>query len=160
MKKDNHFDIAIIGGGAQATAFISGIYSNFINKNIEKKIRIIVIDKAENHGCGKVYNIDFPCILMNTPSTDLSIMINDPFDFKKWLEVNSKNLELSEKNIEYVPRKVFGFYLKEKLEFFIAELKKKNIEILKNFILNTFNNHKYLINKIIDPSVYKKKWII
>ncbi|WGL60884.1 FAD/NAD(P)-binding protein [Pigmentibacter sp. JX0631] len=131
MKKDNYYDIAIIGGGAQATAFISGIYSNFIKKNIEKKIKIIVIDRIENYGCGKVYNQDYPWLLMNTPSTDLSININDSNDFKKWLQANSKTLELSEKNIEYVPRKIFGFYLKEKLEFFIEELKKKNIEIIK-----------------------------
>ncbi|MGY3802582.1 FAD/NAD(P)-binding protein [Pigmentibacter ruber] len=149
MKRDNYFDIAIIGGGAQATAFLSGIYLNSVNKNIDKKIRIIVIDKSENFGCGNVYNQDYSWILMNTPSTDLSIILNDKYDFKNWLETHYEKLELSKENKEYAPRKVFGFYLKERFDYFIKELKNKNINIIKKEALAKKINLEDIENKIM-----------
>jgi uncharacterized NAD(P)/FAD-binding protein YdhS len=66
---------------------------------------------------------------MNTPTTDLSIMKNDPFDFFKWVELNKNELSLLNDNLEFVPRSVFGLYLKEKYHFFKKELIKYSITV-------------------------------
>ncbi len=135
MKNKNNYDLAIIGGGAQATAFISAINNYFKNKNYGKTVNILIIDKKNNFGCGKVYNKDFPWILMNTPTTDLSIIKEDQNDFKNWVELNYNKFELDNKQLEYLPRSVFGYYLKEKLDLFIENLKTKNIFISKKELL-------------------------
>lgn len=127
MKIKNDYDIVVIGGGAQGTAFLSSIYHFVMNHNISHFIKIGVIDKKENMGCGQVYNNDYPWIIMNTPTTDLSIMKNEPFDFFKWVESNKNELSLLNNNTEFVPRSVFGLYLKEKYYFFQKELIKYSI---------------------------------
>lgn len=131
MKNETKYDIAIVGGGAQATAFISAIHNFFKDKHCPKKVKILIIDKNENFGCGKVYNKDFPWILMNTPVMDLSIIKNDPYDFKNWVALNHKQFELKQEHLEYLPRAVFGCYLKDRLNSFIENLEHKNISITK-----------------------------
>lgn len=155
MENKNLYDLTIIGGGAQATAFIAALYSYF-NKNASDRIlKISLIDKITNFGCGNVYNKDYPWILMNTPSTDLSVIKNMPNDFKSWVEDNYQKFELNISQLEYLPRSVFGYYLSERLDNFIEQLKYKNILISKinniakninynekeNFVEITLNNN-------------------
>ena len=126
----NKFDIIVIGGGAQGTAFISSIYLYFKNQNkFSNDIKIGVVDKNENIGCGQVYNEDYPWILMNTPTTDLSVDYENSYDFSKWIELNKNNLTLLNHNLEFVPRCTFGKYLKEKFYFFKQELFKFGVLI-------------------------------
>lgn len=129
--QDKIFDILIIGAGAQAIAFISSLHNLFNNKYClgTYNLKIGVVDKFENFGCGKVYNLDYPWILMNTPTGDLSVVIDSPHDFSDWVK-SKENLVLCDHNRDFVPRSVFGLYLKEKFLFFKNELMKK-IFILK-----------------------------
>ena len=142
---ESNYDIAVIGGGAQATAFISSIYIFFLNKNEYHKIKIGVIDKKENFGCGNVYNKDYPWILMNTPTSDLSVIKGNPHDFSDWVKLNINKIFLCNNDKEFVPRSVFGLYLKDKYKFFKNELIKKGVIIddIDDFstdILNTNQN--------------------
>lgn len=123
----NNYDIIVIGGGAQGTAFISSIYDYFSNHNLKTYIKIGVIDKKENIGCGIVYNNDYPWILMNTPTGDLSVVKTSPHDFSTWVKENQNNLSLLNNNTEFVPRSVFGLYLKEKYNYFKNELLKYSV---------------------------------
>ncbi len=143
---DTNYDIIVIGAGAQATAFLSAIYSFNIKKNEYLNIKIGVIDKKENIGCGNIYNKDYPWILMNTPTSDLSVIKDSPNDFSDWVKDNINKLFLCNNDSCFVPRSVFGLYLKDKYYFFKKELINKGIFIdsLNDFctdILNTDKNN-------------------
>lgn len=127
--QDPSYDIVVIGGGAQATAFLSAIYHFITVNNKYLHIKIGIVDKKENFGCGNVYQDDYPWILMNTPTTDLSVVKNKPNDFSDWVKCNLDHLLLCNHDQQFVPRKVFGQYLKDRFYFFRAELIKKNIFI-------------------------------
>jgi uncharacterized NAD(P)/FAD-binding protein YdhS len=127
--QDSNYDIIVIGGGAQATAFLSSIYHFIMKNNKYINIKIGVIDKKENLGCGNVYNYDYPWILMNTPTSDLSVVKEKPHDFSEWVNYNIDKLSLCDNDSTFVPRSVFGLYLKDKYHFFKLELMHKGIFI-------------------------------
>lgn len=143
--KESSFDILVIGGGAQATSFLASIYHFIIKNNKFLNIKIGVIDKRDNLGCGNIYNHDYPWILMNTPTSDLSVVKDKPQDFSEWVNNNIDKLFLCNNDNNFVPRSVFGIYLKDKYYFFKSELLKKGIFIediddLSTDILHTNEN--------------------
>ncbi|APJ04619.1 FAD/NAD(P)-binding protein [Silvanigrella aquatica] len=130
---ENKYDIIIIGAGAQAISFLAGICSYIKKNDNHYNLKIGIIDKKENFGCGRVYNHDFPWILMNTPATDLSIDKNNRFEFYEWIKKTIDPSILLENNYDFVPRNVFGLYLKDKYIDFKNQLYNKGI-ILEDII--------------------------
>lgn len=160
----NDFDFIIIGGGAQATAFISSIYYIISKSNLYYNLKIGVIDKKENLGCGNIYNQDYPWILMNTPSTDLSVLINNPYDFSEWVDQYIDKSSLYDKEAKFLPRSIFGQYLKQKYYFFKDELEKKGvlIENINDLSIDViYEENKQDIKIILKSGNYvKAKYII
>ena len=157
-----HFDILVIGAGAQATAFLSSIYHIIKRNNKIHNIKIGVIDKKENIGCGNIYNHDYPWIIMNTPTTDLSVVKNNPNHFFEWVKKNSQKLSLN--NTEFISRSTFGSYLKESFYFFVNELKTNGVivETIDSLCSDIISHHKkeYIDIVLSSNKILHSKYIV
>lgn len=125
MNRNTLFDVVVIGAGASATAFITSFYT--LHKSSKTPIKIAVVDKKENVGCGEIYKEDFSWLLMNTPTENLSAQIGCHNDFERWAK---KNAPTNYKNARFVPRHLFGSYLKNKFLFVQKKAAKNNLLIM------------------------------
>lgn len=167
--ENSKFDIIILGAGAQATAFLSAIYSITTKTKKIPNFTIGIVDKQENYGCGNIYNEDYPWILMNTPISDLSVELNDSNDFSEWIQ---KNLDLycTAKTNNYVSRSIFGKYLNYKFNFYKNSLLKNGILVetinslaieitdnpIKNEVIITLENKTLLFTKNLVIAIGKE----
>lgn len=152
------FDVAIVGGGAAAVSYFDAL-SRLLILN-KKRASVIIFDKEANFGIGEVYTDDYPWLIMNTPAQDLSACYGVADDFIQW---TSKKGDAINQN-GYVPRQLFGQYLKEKLftllernsDSYSVELitsKVTNIERCRDaFSLVTARNGKYKARFVIIAS--------
>lgn len=112
--RDDNKKVFIIGGGLSGV--LVAIYLAGLNNGTE----IVLVEKVpEKLGRGVAYQQDFINQPLNVVAGSMSLYEDAPDDFVKWLRVNSfrySNL-ISEINPRsFVPRKIFGDYLTEKLK--------------------------------------------
>ncbi|MGO2548073.1 MULTISPECIES: FAD/NAD(P)-binding protein [Mammaliicoccus] len=97
--------VAIIGMG---TAGVSTL--NQLSKHKKfKNITVDIFDSAEDMGMGKPFQNDSDRLLINLPANQMSLNPNNEKDFKKWYK---KNDEFDYGKAKYLPRLVFGHYMK------------------------------------------------
>ncbi|WP_323704519.1 FAD/NAD(P)-binding protein [Mammaliicoccus sp. Dog046] len=125
--------VAIIGMG---TAGVSTL--NQLSKHKQfKNITVDIYDNREDMGMGKPFQNDSEKLLINLPANQMTLNPNDEKDFKKWYKQNDT---FDYGKSKYLPRFVFGHYMKSILN----ELVNKNDNIF-------MHNHKvescYVIEK-------------
>ncbi|MBW0763921.1 FAD/NAD(P)-binding protein [Mammaliicoccus fleurettii] len=97
--------VAIIGMG---TAGVSTL--NQLSKHKKfKNITVDIFDNAEDMGMGKPFQNDSDRLLINLPANQMSLDPQNEKDFKKWYK---KNDEFDYGKSKYLPRLVFGHYMK------------------------------------------------
>ncbi|WP_239749306.1 FAD/NAD(P)-binding protein [Mammaliicoccus sp. H-M34] len=97
--------VAIIGMG---TAGVSTL--NQLSKHKKfKNITVDIFDNAEDMGMGKPFQNDSDRLLINLPANQMSLDPQNEKDFKKWYK---KNDEFDYGKAKYLPRLVFGHYMK------------------------------------------------
>lgn len=97
--------VAIIGMG---TAGVSTL--NQLSKQKKfKNITVDIFDNAEDMGMGKPFQNDSDRLLINLPANQMSLDPQNEKDFKKWYK---KNDEFDYGKAKYLPRLVFGHYMK------------------------------------------------
>nr|WP_263312942.1 FAD/NAD(P)-binding protein [Mammaliicoccus sp. Marseille-Q6498] len=97
--------VAIIGMG---TAGVSTLNQLSKHKNF-KSLTVDIFDDAEDMGMGKPFQNDSDRLLINLPANQMSLDPDDEKDFKKWYK---KNDDFDYGKAKYLPRLVFGHYMK------------------------------------------------
>lgn len=114
--------VAIIGMG---TAGVSTLYQLSKHKQF-KNITVDIFDSAEDMGMGKPFQNDSDRLLINLPANQMSLDPENIKDFRKWYK---KNDEFDYGDAKYLPRLVFGHYMKDIMNKIIN--KNKNVFVHK-----------------------------
>lgn len=92
--------IAIVGMG------VSGINVLYHLKKEEQFTgEIVCYDKTLQFGCGLPYQEDYPVLLVNSRTDEISLFHDDPKHFRNWLVAQKIPIK------EFMPRSIFGEYL-------------------------------------------------
>ncbi|MCW3082646.1 MAG: putative hydroxyacylglutathione hydrolase [Bacteroidetes bacterium] len=106
--------VVIIGGG------LSGVLAAMRLAEMEHGPEITLLEKdPEKLGRGVAYQQEFTHQPLNVVAANMSLFPGKPDDFVKWLEENAFRYNHLIKNINatsFVPRKIFGDYLVERLK--------------------------------------------
>lgn len=116
--------ITIIGGGASGTL----IAINLLRANAAESVAINLIEKKDRVGLGVAYSTDKDTHLLNVPAGKMGAFPDNVGHFFEWLKANGYDYQ----EPSFVPRKLFGQYLRDLLDTSIRE-KAGNISI------NTFD---------------------
>lgn len=130
MSKDK---IVIVGFGFSGLT----ILANFIEK-AKHRLEITIFDKQSINGCGIAYGGDSKVHPLNVQADDMGISESAPQDFYDWIHDNKALWEslypdLKVSKEDYLPRNLYGLYLKNKLKTLLERAKEKNHHI--QFIL-------------------------
>ncbi|MBC7900898.1 MAG: FAD/NAD(P)-binding protein [Saprospiraceae bacterium] len=111
--------ITIIGGGASGTL----LAVNLLKNAGDAPLAINLVEKRSAVGRGVAYSTTAGVHLLNVPAAKMGAFSNDIGNFYQWL--TEKDLPYDDH--AFVPRKIYGNYLRETLEQAIAN-KPKNIQ--------------------------------
>ncbi|MCU5746840.1 FAD/NAD(P)-binding protein [Staphylococcus sp. SQ8-PEA] len=125
--------VAIIGAG---TAGVS-ILRELVKYNKFNDMAIDVYDNPDHLGQGVPFQNDSQELLINIPSDQMSLNIDNPREFYEWYE--SQN-EFKFDNPEYLPRFIFGHYMKSYLEKYNDQY--SNLNIISKEVTEVFINSK------------------
>ncbi|MBX3289308.1 MAG: FAD/NAD(P)-binding protein [Acidobacteria bacterium] len=100
--------ITIIGGGASGT--LTAV--NLLRNSGEGPLTISLIEKRTEIGRGVAYSTDHDLHFLNVPAGKMSAFPDDPDNFHQWLLSNGFDYAAS----DFVPRKLYGRYLRELLD--------------------------------------------
>lgn len=127
--------IAIIGMGATGSIIFISLVRKILARNKMKAIKIYLIDKDRTFGPGLAYSTKKNYHILNMRAETMSLFMDKPNHFLKWVIKNEKKLTF-EKN-KYLPRSLFGKYIKHYLHLYLQRAKKRGIivsEIYENVI--------------------------
>lgn len=99
-------DLAIIGGGASSVLLLAALAENPESQGL----RVDVYERVpERIGRGIAYSTKHSVHLLNVRAANMSALDHDRADFARWAAVHGFVPE------DFVPRKIYGQYLEEKL---------------------------------------------
>jgi uncharacterized NAD(P)/FAD-binding protein YdhS len=149
------WSVAIVGTGATAVALFSYMVSQFGKQQEGLFIKITLFERKQEYlACGIAYQEDADSLILNRNATEMTLFPDDKTHFRRWLlnsEKHRHHLDLS----EFVPRHVYGDYLKEIFEETIETAVSNGIEVNvikaeivkldkgQNYILEDENGKKY-----------------
>jgi uncharacterized NAD(P)/FAD-binding protein YdhS len=99
--------ITIIGGGASGTL----LAANLLKQAGGSEFTINLVEKGERLGLGVAYSTSKDCHLLNVPANKMGAFPEDVEHFYGWLKTKGYDYEPT----SFVPRKIFGAYLREVL---------------------------------------------
>ena len=106
--------IAIIGMG---TAGVS-LLKELVKQERFSELAIDVYDNPKNMGQGVQFQNDSDQLLINLPAEEMSLNLENEREFYEWYE-NQSTFKFS--NPKYLPRFIFGHYMKDYLQQFINQ---------------------------------------
>ncbi|QYO67435.1 FAD/NAD(P)-binding protein [Leptolyngbya sp. 7M] len=101
-------NIAIIGGGASGTL----LAINLLRQPSPAPLKITLFEKRQKLACGVAFSTENERHLLNVPASKMSAFPDDPNNFVSWLNKNGHSFEPN----DFVPRRLFGEYLKYLLD--------------------------------------------
>lgn len=104
--------ITIIGGGASGTV----LAINLLHQAQNSPIEINIVEKDPFIGKGVAYSTTDDVHLLNVPAAKMGVFADDIEHFYKWLQKNDYEYSPG----EFVPRRVYGIYLRDTLANAIA----------------------------------------
>lgn len=113
--------IAVIGLGVSGSAVLLAL--SRLPKDTLTHYEMACFDETKYIGHGIPFQEDSDLALINSPIDDISFDYHDMSDFEKWLE-HKKWKKMS----PYVPRSIYGDYMKESLTNLQSQLSMKVIE--------------------------------
>lgn len=105
--------IAVVGGGLSGSAFVAFL-AQFLPKEIACYVSIFIIDRHEYLGRGYPYDTHDDCFILNTDPEQMGIRYQ--MEFVDWLDSNGIKAD-------NVPRKLYGYYIRQTLKQSIDMLK-------------------------------------
>ncbi|MEQ1764800.1 MAG: FAD/NAD(P)-binding protein [Pyrinomonadaceae bacterium] len=100
--------ITIIGGGASGTL----LALNLLKYKGERRLEINLVEKRPHIGRGVAFSTEEDAHLLNVPAAKMGAYADDVEHFHRWLNEN----EMDYSATAFVPRRIFGEYLREQLE--------------------------------------------
>lgn len=144
--------LVIIGGGA--TGAVIALHAH---QALHKYLEIIIIDPNEEVGLGKAYKTADDENILNVGVSNMGLYGNNPNHFADWLKFNN----FSEQDFPFwpfVPRKVFGNYIKSCLnEISFTHLKALVVNVksnIFNYSLKLDNGHSIKAHYVIVATGY------
>jgi uncharacterized NAD(P)/FAD-binding protein YdhS len=104
--------ITIIGGGASGTL----LAVNLIKHNGDTPIEVNLVERRKTIGRGVAYSTAEDIHLLNVPAAKMGAFPDDVEHFHKWLQANDHEYAPG----DFVPRKIYGEYLREVFSDVIA----------------------------------------
>ncbi|OCG61146.1 hypothetical protein A9G41_03150 [Gilliamella sp. Nev5-1] len=141
--------IGVIGGGAAAIALLH----NLSKMTLNNKITIYLFEKNMSFGPGNAYStLDLDSNLLNTKAGYITVFRDKPGDFFRWYLENYSRFEhqFPKKYTEndYVPRSLFGLYLKSSMWSSIKQASQNGIKVIP------INAHVIDINEQVEGQAY------
>ena len=121
--------VAIIGMG---TAGVSVLRQLVKHENFSQ-LKVDVYDDDRNMGQGVPYQNDSSELLINMPSKSMSLNLDDDQEFWKWYQ---NQTEFNFSNPQYLPRFVFGHYMKSYLSYYNDQF--DNLTIINDKVQEIF----------------------
>jgi|GEM_PF-831543 len=126
--------IVIVGGGASATLLLAQLS---IQLHSYLSTNIYIIDNSENFNLGVAYSVEHPSFILNVVANRMGAWCDKPDDFYQWLNNYPhlwRNLHKDFASVQYyeedfVPRMIYGAYLRWIFECSIVMAKGKNIHV-------------------------------
>jgi uncharacterized NAD(P)/FAD-binding protein YdhS len=126
--------IVIVGGGASATLLLAQLS---IQLNTHLPINIYLIDDNEGFKTGLAYSIEHPSFILNVDADRMGAWSDKPNDFYHWLNNYPqlwRNLHPDFLTVNYhadnfVPRMIYGAYLRWVFDSAVIAAAEKNIRI-------------------------------
>lgn len=123
--------VAIIGMG---TAGVS-VLRQLVKHDNFKNLKVDVYDNEKNMGQGVPFQNDSSQLLINLPTKNMSLNLDDDEEFWKWYQAQAT---FKFENPTYLPRFVFGHYMKSYLSTF--EMKYDNLSVINKPVHEIFTN--------------------
>ncbi|MBW4537105.1 MAG: FAD/NAD(P)-binding protein [Pleurocapsa minor HA4230-MV1] len=99
--------IAIVGGG-----FSGSMVAVHLLKNAVSPLRIKLIESRPVVGEGIAYSTNWDCHLLNVPAGKMSAFPDHPDHFWQWLQTQESEIGKKFSPDDFVPRKLYGEYVK------------------------------------------------
>jgi uncharacterized NAD(P)/FAD-binding protein YdhS len=139
MKSHRAVSIAIIGGGAAGASVAHYLVRSLGNGPVKVDAEIKLYEKRGVIGPGLAYQRDNDVLLMNMVSQDASLFADEPENFWRWLASTEQNqyrhYAISGSAIipnGYVPRGLFGCYMRHMFEQVITLAALSGIKLSKH----------------------------
>lgn len=133
--RESIYEIAIIGCGAAGVATLFGLLDS-LRLGFIKNLSIAIFEKDIAFGPGFAYQCDSDELLMNMVSSTTSIFSSQEKDFWDWVLSKGYSVGrgqvISRSGVDpsgYVSRRMFGLYLKSRVEDAISGLEKLGAEV-------------------------------
>ncbi len=155
----NLFDIAIVGGGA------SGILLLFHLARISSNpIKIVLFNKGYSLAEGAAYSTADKSHLLNVRAGRMSAYADEPSHFVDWLKNQEECLAIKEDenlNDAFIPRYLYGRYLKENMQRVLANLKDGfEIQIIEDQVIAIEKNDAFNIRTANGLLIQSEKTVI
>ncbi|MBD1383090.1 FAD/NAD(P)-binding protein [Metabacillus arenae] len=125
--KESIKSIAIVGGGAAGISLFNYLTKKINgNKCNDNNVNITIYEKKSCVGPGIAYQDDYDFLLLNRNSKQMSVIAEEPDHFWNWYKSQYK---VSFEQEEFLPRSVFGEYLKNVFEESVERAIEKNIAV-------------------------------
>ncbi|SDX18332.1 Uncharacterized NAD(P)/FAD-binding protein YdhS [Marininema mesophilum] len=121
-----NLSISIIGGGASCISLLHHLVLKTKKRPPFESLRVVIYEKKGSVGPGNAYQTDYADLLLNRDAKFMSIDNDHPEHFWEWL---SQRPEITVRKEKFMPRSLFGLYLKDSFETSICRALEKNIHI-------------------------------
>lgn len=126
--------IVIVGGGASATLLLAQLS---IQLTAHSPINIYLIDDSEGFKTGLAYSIEHPSFILNVAANRMGAWSDKPDDFYLWLNnypqlwrnLHPDLLSVNYQADDFVPRMIYGAYLRWIFDSAVITAAEKNISI-------------------------------
>ncbi|QCR23178.1 FAD/NAD(P)-binding protein [Pontibacter sp. SGAir0037] len=131
----NSTTIAIVGGGANGVATFVHLVLKLIVSPVKcEHVKIVLIEKDREFGPGLAYGTKEEGHLLNTSAGLMGIFAEEPLHFVEWLYKNRETVQQEYAGIEidansYVPRHLYGRYLKATLSEYKDVAQRHNLRV-------------------------------
>lgn len=98
--------VAIIGGGFSGTILAAQLL------RLDRKLKVVVIERFHLPGRGIAYGTQFGLHLLNVPAKNMSALPDDPNHFLNWAR---DNYDAGTEPEDFLPRRVYGQYVESVL---------------------------------------------
>ena len=146
--------ITIIGGGASGTL----LAINLLKHQSDARMEINLVEKRAVVGRGVAFSTEEDVHLLNVPASKMGAFPDDVEHFHRWLQEN----EFSYGPSDFVPRRVFGRYLREQLNA-ARDSAAENVQLNlfdDEAIDVTFDEGKALVHLSSGDAIYSEKVVL
>ncbi|HLU90407.1 MAG TPA: FAD/NAD(P)-binding protein, partial [Cyclobacteriaceae bacterium] len=126
-------NVTIIGGGPCGVAVGIELFLQIVNRKLQHKIKITLLEKDAEIGYGLAFRTDQPGHLLNTQADLMGIHADEPRHFAGWLKVhggkNRKDVKgEGETEDSYTTRKLYGDYVSAQAQYYFQKARETGVQ--------------------------------